>query len=203
MEVVFLTDVEGVAQGGEVKEVRNGFARNYLIPQQLAAPATHNNLQRIKKLTEQAKVDRLKILQDMKELASAIDGTEITIPVRAGANGRLYGSVTGTMIADQVSEITGRTLERRLVQLDDPIRDLGTFEVPVRLHPEVSANISVIVHADGEDPISELEEAEISESITEVEEVEISESITEVEEMTEQIVADSDSNIETDDPKIS
>ncbi len=203
MEVVFLTDVEGVAHGGEVKEVRNGFARNYLIPQQLAAPATHNNLQRIKKLTEQAKVDRLKILQDMKELASAIDGTEITIPVRAGANGRLYGSVTGTMIADQVSEITGRTLERRLVQLDDPIRDLGTFEVPVRLHPEVSANISVIVHADGEDPISELEEAEISESITEVEEVEISESITEVEEMTEQIVADSDSNIETDDPKIS
>ncbi|MBR48688.1 MAG: 50S ribosomal protein L9 [Chloroflexi bacterium] len=203
MEVVFLTDVEGVAQGGEVKEVRNGFARNYLIPQQLAAPATHNNLQRIKKLTEQAKVDRLKILQDMKELASAIDGTEITIPVRAGANGRLYGSVTGTMIADQVSEITGRTLERRLVQLDDPIRDLGTFEVPVRLHPEVSANISVIVHADGEDPISELEEAEISESITEVEEVEISESITEVEETTEQIVADSDSNIETDDPKIS
>ena len=203
MEVVFLTDVEGVAQGGEVKEVRNGFARNYLIPQQLAAPATHNNLQRIKKLTEQAKVDRLKILQDMKELASGIDGTEITIPVRAGANGRLYGSVTGTMIADQVSEITGRTLERRLVQLDDPIRDLGTFEVPVRLHPEVSANISVIVHADGEDPISKLEEAEISESITEVEEAEISESITEVEEMTEQIVADSDSNIETDDPKIS
>lgn len=203
MEVVFLTDVEGVAQGGEVKEVRNGFARNYLIPQQLAAPATHNNLQKIKKLTEQAKVDRLKILQDMKELASAIDGTEITIPVRAGANGRLYGSVTGTMIADQVSEITGRTLERRLVQLDDPIRDLGTFEVPVRLHPEVSANISVIVHADGEDPISELEEDEISESITDVENDEISESITDAEETTEQIVADSDSNIETDDPKIS
>ena len=192
MEVVFLTDVEGVAQGGEVKEVRNGFARNYLIPQQLAAPATHNNLQRIKKLTDQAKVDRLKILQDMKELASAIDGTEITIPVRAGANGRLYGSVTGTMIADQVSEITGRTLERRLVQLDDPIRDLGTFEVPVRLHPEVSANISVIVHADGEDTISELEEDEISESITDAENDEISESITDAEETTEQIVADSE-----------
>ena len=198
MEVVFLTDVEGVAHGGEVKEVKNGFARNYLSPQQLAAPATHNNLQRIKKLTEQAQVDRLKILQDMKELASAINGTEIAIPVRAGANGRLYGSVTGTMIADEVSIITGRTLERRLVQLDDPIRDLGTFDVPVRLHPEVSAQISVIVHADGSDPIAELEEdQDDSESIAELEEIQ------EAEEVEDQIDDDSNSNIETEDQEIS
>jgi len=198
MEVVFLTDVEGVAHGGEVKEVKNGFARNYLIPQQLAAPATHNNLQRIKKLTEQAQVDRLKMLQDMKELASAIDGTGIAIPVRAGANGRLYGSVTGTMIADEVSVITGRTLERRLVQLDDPIRDLGTFEVPVRLHPEVSAQISVIVHADGADPISEFEEDQDDlDSTADLQEIESSE------ENEDQIDTDSNSNIETDDQEIS
>ena len=198
MEVVFLTDVEGVAHGGEVKEVKNGFARNYLIPQQLAAPATHNNLQRIKKLTEQAQVDRLKMLQDMKELASDIDGTEIAIPVRAGANGRLYGSVTGTMIADEVSVITGRTLERRLVQLDDPIRDLGTFEVPVRLHPEVSAQISVIVHADGADPISEFEEDQDDlDSTADLQEIESSE------ENEDQFDTDSNSNIETDDQEIS
>ena len=157
MEVVFLTDVEGVALGGEVKEVKNGFARNYLIPQNLAAPATHNNLQRIGKLTGQAQTDRLKSLENMKELAAAIDGTEILIPVRAGTNGRLYGSVTGSIIADAVSKLTNRSLERRLVQLDDPIRELGTFDVPVRLHPEVSASVKIIVHADGLDPISELE----------------------------------------------
>jgi large subunit ribosomal protein L9 len=157
MEVVFLTDVEGVALGGEVKEVKNGFARNYLIPQNLAAPATHNNLQRIGKLTGRAQTDRLKALENMKELAAAIDGTEILIPVRAGTNGRLYGSVTGSIIADAVSKLTNRSLERRLVQLDDPIRELGTFDVPVRLHPEVSASVKIIVHADGLDPISELE----------------------------------------------
>jgi hypothetical protein len=93
----------------------------------------------------------------MKELAAAIDGTEILIPVRAGTNGRLYGSVTGSIIADAVSKLTNRSLERRLVQLDDPIRELGTFDVPVRLHPEVSASVKIIVHADGLDPISELE----------------------------------------------
>ena len=198
MEVVFLTDVEGVAHGGEVKEVKNGFARNYIVPQQLAAPATHNNLQRIKKLTEQAQVDRLKMLQDKKELASAIDGTEIAKPGRAGANGRLYGSGTGTMIADEVSVITGRTLERNLVQLDDPIRDLGTFEVPVRLHPEVSAQISVIVHADGADPISEFEEDQDDlDSTADLQEIESSE------ENEDQIDTDSNSNIETDDQEIS
>ena len=134
----------------------------------------------------------------MKELASAIDGTEIAIPVRAGANGRLYGSVTGTMIADEVSVITGRTLERRLVQLDDPIRDLGTFEVPVRLHPEVSAQISVIVHADGADPISEFEKDQDDlDSTADLQEIESSE------ENEDQINTDSNSNIETDDQEIS
>jgi len=145
MKVVFLEDVEGVALGGEIKEVKNGFARNYLIPQKLAAPATHNNLQKITKLSRQADTERMQRLDDMKQLSEAIDGTEIMIEMRAGSNDRLYGSVTGTMVADALNEITGQSIERRLVQLDNPIRDLGSFNVPIRLHADVSATIKVTV----------------------------------------------------------
>ena len=155
MKVVFLEDVEGVAQGGEVKVVKNGFARNYLLPKNLAAPATHNNLQRIEKLSRQANVDRVEKLEDMKSVAEGINDTEIVMEMRAGANDRLYGSVTGTMIADSVTEKTGISVERRWVQLDNPIRETGEFDVSIRLHSDVSANVRVIVHATGQDPLEE------------------------------------------------
>ena len=162
MRVVFIEDVEGVAFGGEVKEVKNGFARNYLIPKNLAAPATHNNLQRIHKLTKNAAVTRAHRLDEMKNLAGTLDGSEITIEMRAGANNRLYGSVTGTMVADALAEKTGIPIERRLVQLDDPIREVGTYEVPLRLYAEINASITVIVYATGNDPFEMVAEEEDS-----------------------------------------
>jgi large subunit ribosomal protein L9 len=152
MRVVFIEDVEGVALGGEIKEVKNGFARNYLIPKNLAAPATHNNLQRIHKLTKGAAISRTYRLDEMKNLAETLDGTEIGIEMRAGSNNRLYGSVTGTMVADALAEETGIEIERRLVQLDDPIREVGTYEVPLRLYSDVNALIKVTVYATGTDP---------------------------------------------------
>ena len=152
MRVVFIEDVEGVALGGEVKEVKNGFARNYLIPKNLAAPATHNNLQRIHKLTKNAATSRTYRLDEMKNLAGTLDGTEIGIEMRAGSNNRLYGSVTGTMVADALAEETGIKIERKLVQLDDPIRDVGTYEIPLRLYSDVNALIKVTVYATGTDP---------------------------------------------------
>ena len=166
MRVVFIEDVEGVALGGEVKEVKNGFARNYLIPKNLAAPATHNNLQRIHKLTKDAALTRAHRLDEMKNLAGNLDGSEITIEMRAGANNRLYGSVTGTMIADALAEETGIPIERRLVQLDDPIREVGTYEVPLRLIADVSASIKVTVNATGTDPFELVAEEDDSQEDT-------------------------------------
>ena len=160
MKVVFLKDVDGVASGGEVKEVKNGFARNYLIPKNMATPATRNNLLQTKKLQQQSKVTRIKHLEDLRELAEAVDGTVVTIAMRAGANEQLYGSVTGTILADAVSSITDRNIDRQLVQLDNPIRKLGIFFVPIRLHPEVSASVKVIVHETDTDPES-LEENDV------------------------------------------
>ena len=170
MKVVFLEDVEGVALGGDVKEVKNGFARNYLIPQGLAAPATHNNVQKITKLSRQAESERIQRLDDMKQLSEAIDGTEIIIEMRAGSNDRLYGSVTGTMVADALNEITGQSIERRLVQLDNPIRELGSFDVPIRLHSDVTTIVKVKITADGNiEEDSELEESTEPSTILEAE----------------------------------
>ena len=152
MRVVFLEDVPGVAQGGDVKEVKNGFARNYLIPKSLATPATHNALQRIAKLQRQADVTRVRRLEDMKELAAELDGTQISVEMRAGSTGRLYGSVTTGIIAETLAEMTEKEIDRRTVTLSEPIRDLGEFNLTLDLHPEVQAGVSVLVYPTGTTP---------------------------------------------------
>ena len=149
MRVVFLEDVPGVAQGGEIKEVKNGFARNYLIPKSLATPATHNAVNRVSKLKNQAQVNRVKRLEDMKELAAEFDGSQVTVEMRAGSSGRLYGSVTNAIIAERLAELTEKEIDRRAVELEEPIRDLGAYDLTVKLHPEVEAGISVLVYPTG------------------------------------------------------
>ena len=160
MRVVFLEDVAGVAQGGDVKEVKNGFARNYLIPKSLAVPATHNALQRVERLAREAGVTRVKHLEDMTALAAELDGFQVEIDMRAGSGGRLYGSVTNVMIAEALAELTDREIDRRIIELEEPIRQMGTFEVNIRLDPEVEAKINVLVYPTGTDPRAEAEEAE-------------------------------------------
>lgn len=149
MRVVFLQDVAGVAQGGDVKEVKNGFARNYLIPKKFAVPATHNELQRVKQYAEQAERARLRLLQDMRELSETLNGTRIDVEMRAGVSGQLYGSVTNAIIADKLSEMSDREIDRRGIEIAEPIRQLGSFNVDVRLHPEVQAQIEVLVYPTG------------------------------------------------------
>jgi large subunit ribosomal protein L9 len=149
MRVVFLEDVPGVAQGGDVKEVKNGFARNYLIPKNLATPATHNALQRIAKLQRSAEVTRVRRLEDMKDLAAELDGAQISVEMRAGSTGRLYGSVTAAIIAARLAELTEKEIDRRSVTLNEPIRDLGEFDLTLDLHPDVRAGVSVLVYPTG------------------------------------------------------
>lgn len=157
MRVVFLEDVHGVAFGGDIKDVKNGFARNYLIPKSLAVPVTHNTLQQIKRLKKESDTARLKTLSDMRALAEEIDGTELGLEMRAGANGRLYGSVTNTILADELSRVTDREIDRRTITIAEPIREIGTYDVSVQLHPEISAQIKVKVYPTGTDPLVEEE----------------------------------------------
>ena len=178
MRVVFLQDVAGVAQGGDVKEVKNGFARNYLIPKNFAVPATHNELQRVKQYAEQAERTRLRLLQDMRELSETLNGKRIDVEMRAGASGQLYGSVTNAIIADKLAELSDREIDRRGIEIGDPIRQLGSFDVSVRLHPEVQAQIEVLVYPTGTTAdawLQSLEEADEAEESAEAAEREESE----------------------------
>lgn len=184
MRVVFLQDVAGVAQGGDVKEVKNGFARNYLIPKNFAVPATHNELQRVKQYAEQAERTRLRLLRDMRELSETLNGKRIDVEMRAGASGQLYGSVTNAIIADKLSELSDREIDRRGIEIGDPIRQLGSFDVSVRLHPEVQAQIEVLVYPTGTTADAWLQSLEEADEIEEgaeaiVDEVESDESINE------------------------
>ena len=148
MRVVFLEDVPGVAQGGDVKEVKNGYARNYLIPSGLAAPALGGHLQRIEKIKQTAGQRRAKETQDMEQLAEIVGGTTVTIKARAGEGGRLYGSVTSRDIAQKVQETSGIEIDSRTVLLPEPIRELGSQTVVIKFTRNVSVSINVLVEPD-------------------------------------------------------
>jgi len=152
MKVVFLEDVSGVANGGDIREVKNGFARNYLFPKNLAVPATHNSVQQVKKLATTAGEVRLKLLSDMKALGETLDGTRVTIAARSGPGGRLYGSVTNVMIAEQLSKTTNLEVDRQMVVMAESFREIGLTDVELKLHKEVTAQISVLIHPEGTDP---------------------------------------------------
>ena len=152
MKVLFLDDVSGVALGGEIKEVKNGFARNYLIPKRLAVPATKDALQRVQRLSRDAEQKRLKQLANMRALGEALDGTRVEIEMRAGANGRLYGSVTNAVVAAELSKITAREIDRRTIEVPDSIREVGIHSAAVRVHSEVTATLSLVVYPAGTDP---------------------------------------------------
>ena len=164
MKLVFLDDVPGVAHGGDVKNVKNGFARNYLIPKNLAIPATRDALERIDRLKDQATTKRLKTLTDMKELADQMSGTRVDIGMRAGASGRLYGSVTNTVVAEKLESLTSQQIDRRVIQIPESIRETGLYQVSIRVHPEVITDVSLLVYPIDMTPDEYLAELESKES---------------------------------------
>lgn len=148
MKVVFFEEVEGTAQVGEIKEVKNGFARNYLLPRGLAGAPTTNNLARAERLAKADAIRQGKLDEAAAPLAAAIDGQEFIFRARVGEQGRLFGSVTARDIAERLSERAGATIEHRQVQLAQALRQLGTEEVRVRLTRNIFANVSVLVEPD-------------------------------------------------------
>ncbi len=150
MKVVFLEDVEGTARVGDVKNVADGFARNYLLPRQLAAPATEHyiNIGRAKADKEarrQAKVDE----EARVKLLPKIEGRALTIEARVGEQGKLFGSVTSRDITEMLQKDTGIDLDHRQVELREAIKDLGQHKVTIRLSRNVQTEVTVDVKALG------------------------------------------------------
>jgi large subunit ribosomal protein L9 len=149
MKVIFLEDVPGTADAGEVKDVKNGFARNYLLPRQLAARATINELQRMNSIQKTAQQNRLKITKDMTKVAEAMEGIQVSIEAKIGPTGRLFGSVTSRHIAEAINLETGRDLDHRNVLIGDSFHELGDYPVSIRLYRDVVAHVNVSVIPEG------------------------------------------------------
>jgi large subunit ribosomal protein L9 len=152
MKVIFLEDVVGTADAGEVKEVKNGFARNFLLPRGLAAPATADQLQRINAIEKAAHGKRLKFSEEWGTVAEAMEGTGVSVEVRVGPSGRLFGSVTSRHIAEKLTEATGRQIDHRQVLLGEAIHEPGDYPVAIRLYRDVHANVIVSVIPEGYSP---------------------------------------------------
>jgi large subunit ribosomal protein L9 len=153
VRIVLVEDVENVGLAGDVKEVKNGYARNFLIPRGMAVKATKNDMLRIESLRKAAEVKRQKYASEMEVLATQIEGQSVTLQAKVGPTGRLYGSITSQMIADAVNKLTGQQISHRRVALSAPLRDLGDHPVTLRLAQDVSADIVVTVEPEGGMPV--------------------------------------------------
>ncbi|HEY2844210.1 MAG TPA: 50S ribosomal protein L9 [Bryobacteraceae bacterium] len=144
MEIILREDIDKLGQRGQVVKVAAGYARNYLLPRKLAVTANESN----KKIVEQERQAHLKKdakhVADAQELGKMMAAAEVTIHQKAGENDQLFGSVTSNDIAVALEKM-GYTIDRKKVQLDEPIKTLGDFKVSVRLHRDVSVDVPVHV----------------------------------------------------------
>lgn len=145
MKVIFLKDVKGQGKKGEVKEVSEGYASNFLFKQGLAAPASDGNIKNLamQKASEQKKKDQEK--QDAVELGKVIKELTLEMKHKTGEGGRLFGSITTKQIAEELQKQKNIKLDKRKMTLEEPIKMIGSFEIPIKLHTEVTTTLSVKV----------------------------------------------------------
>jgi large subunit ribosomal protein L9 len=140
MKVIFLEDVTNVAKAGDIKEVADGYGRNYLLPKNLAMVNRPGAVANIKKLIE-AKAE----LEQFKKLAAEIDGKQVTFQVKMGAKDRMHGSITAANVATELQNVIGQPVDKRKVDLAEPIKTLGSYDVTVKLAKGIEPKIKVNV----------------------------------------------------------
>ncbi len=148
MKVVFFEDVEGTAQVGDVKEVKNGFARNFLLPRGVAGSTSKDNLQRANSLAQKEARRQEKLDLEARGVASKFDGYTVTIEARVGETGHLFGSVTNRDIAEHLTEKIGVAVDSRFVLLAEPIREIGSRQVTIKFTRNVNSEVTVDVVPD-------------------------------------------------------
>ncbi len=145
MKVILLEDVKTLGKKGEIVNVSDGYARNMLLPKKLGVEATPKNLNDLKL----KKAHQQKLAQDnleaAKEFAKNLEGKEIVLTLKVGEGGKTFGSISAKEISDAAQEQIGMTLDKKKLQLESPIKSLGVTEVPLRLHPEVTGKVKIVV----------------------------------------------------------
>ncbi|MDD5483840.1 MAG: 50S ribosomal protein L9 [Kiritimatiellae bacterium] len=143
-ELILMADIEGLGLEGETVKVSDGYARNYLIPRKLAVPITSAALKRLEKNKADREARHLKELESAEALAAELGKISCTITAKIGENDKLFGSVTSADIIASLKQ-QGIELDKRKVQMAEPIRELGVFQVKIKLHPQVEAVLKVWV----------------------------------------------------------
>lgn len=148
MQVILRERIDTLGNAGEIVDVKDGYGRNYLIPKGLAYEATQGNIRRIEaERAARAKAEAA-TLGEAQQRAKAIEGVSLTFHARAGMEGKLFGSITAADIAEKLAE-QGVQIDRRSIELDEPIKALGVTSVPVRLHSQVRPEVKVWVIQEG------------------------------------------------------
>ncbi|PAD34847.1 50S ribosomal protein L9 [Terribacillus saccharophilus] len=143
MKVIFTEDVKGKGKKGQVKEVPDGYARNYLLKNKLAVPATTGNVK-----VQEAKDNKqhqleLQEVENAKKLRETLANLTVEVKAKSGEGGRLFGSITSKQIADELKKVHKIKLDKRKIELSEPIRALGYRDLDVKLHPEVTGKVKV------------------------------------------------------------
>ena len=144
-EAILLQDVENLGQRGAVVDVSKGYLRNFLIPRRLAQPATKSSLRAAQDMIVAQEKAREHAVAQAQELATALANTVLTIPRQAGDDGRLFGSVTNQDIAEAIKEARGVEVDRRKIELEEPIKHVGTYQVELELEGGVRASVKTMV----------------------------------------------------------
>jgi large subunit ribosomal protein L9 len=147
MKLILTQEVTGLGAPGDVVEVKAGYGRNYLVPRSLAMPWTRGSEQQIEMIKRGRAAREIRSLDDAKAAASGLSGIKVRLQTRAGQGGRLFGSVSTADIAAAVKRAGGPELDRRKIEVTNPIKTIGSHQVSVRLHPEVTATLEIEVAA--------------------------------------------------------
>lgn len=145
MKVILLQDVKALGKKGQIVEVSDGYARNAILPKKLGVEATSKNLNDLKLQNQHADKVAAENLASAKELAKTVEQQKVVIKIKTGEGGKVFGSVSTKEIAEATKAQTGLDLDKKKMQLSEAIKTLGTYEVPVKLHPQVTAKLSVQV----------------------------------------------------------
>lgn len=150
MKVVFLEEVKNVAKAGDIKEVSDGYARNFLLPKKLALVNKPGAANSVKAIIE-AKTE----IEQAKKVAAQIEGKEVSIFVKMGAKDRMHGSVTAANIADELKNVTGQEVDKRKIDLAEPIKTLGDYDIPIKLLKNIEPKIKLHIVVKEKEPEKE------------------------------------------------
>jgi len=143
MKVVLMQEVKGLGQAGQIKDVADGYARNFLLPKGLATIATPGAVKEVEQRQVAERKRQDKVDQEMFAVGKKLDGTYVTVRSKVGEGGKLYGSITTSDVAEALEKQAGQTVDKRKIEIEEPIRHVGEYKIPVRLSKNVTANVNL------------------------------------------------------------